>query len=123
MQIFKNGGSIIMQTKIPFKEAIRKLSDLLFEDKDPTLITIKISSNNENTINKIISDFTYNLKKKQIDAKINRTNDNEIYNIFIEFKVWPDINLLQYNTDKFIVQVIEALYDYDDVMFDIYTTN
>lgn len=112
-----------MQTKIPFKEAIRKLSDLLFEDKDPTLITIKISSNNENTINKIISDFTYNLKKKQIDAKINRTNDNEIYNIFIEFKVWPDINLLQYNTDKFIVQVIEALYDYDDVMFDIYTTN
>lgn len=117
MQIFKNGGSIIMQ--MPFKEITKKLNDILSEDKSPTIITIIVYSSNENTINKIIINCICKLKKKKINSKITRVNNSYIYIAFITFEINPDIDIKQYNFDKFLMQIIKRLYYYKDITFNI----
>lgn len=108
-----------MPAKMPFKEITKKLNDILSEDKSPTIITIIVYSSNENTINKIIINCICKLKKKKINSKITRVNSSYIYIAFITFEINPDIDIKQYNFDKFLMQIIKRLYYYKDITFNI----
>lgn len=105
--------------QMPFKEITKKLNDILSEDKSPTIITIIVYSSNENTINKIIINCICKLKKKKINSKITRVNNSYIYIAFITFEINPDIDIKQYNFDKFLMQIIKRLYYYKDITFNI----